>query len=307
MFRKTIAAAVTVLISVWASAQSAPMPGDHNYEFERQVYFELDKYNVDEGKFNNGFTIQSILTELERLKSIGASDIKLHIIASASLEASEAYNAQLAFNRNHAIQAHLIKNNALQGVEILTEDGIYDWSLLYRLVNTSSCPNKLEVIQLLRLTPDVITDQERKARLLAIGGGAAYRFISEKFFHYMRYANVLITANVPVDEPETIFMRDTVTVEKLDTLMFMQRDTVAIRDTVIIKDKGHKFMIGVRNNTLMDLALIPNIGLDVYIGDKISAGANWGYSWWKSDRNNLYWRTYGGDAHVDYWFNNEHK
>lgn len=307
MFRKIVTASIALMASVLISARPVPQTDGHNYEFERQVYFELDKFNVDEAKFNNASTLQSIFDELDRLRGIGATDIKVHIIASASLEASEDYNAKLAYNRNHAVQSHLITNRAMNGVEILTEDGIYDWSLLNRLVNTSSCPHKIEVMQLLRLTPDVITDQERKAKLLAIGGGAAYSFIRDRFFHYMRYANVLITANVPSDDPEIIVMRDTVTVERLDTLMFMQRDTVAIRDTVIMKDKGGKFMVGVRNNTLQDIALIPNIGLDIYVSKNVSVGANWGYSWWKSDKKNLYWRTYGGDAHVDYWFNGERK
>ena len=39
-----------------------------------------------------------------------------------------------------------------------------------------------------------------------------------------------------------------------------------------------------------------------YLGKNISVVGNWMYSWWKSDKSHWYWRIYGGDLAVRYWF-----
>lgn len=62
------------------------------------------------------------------------------------------------------------------------------------------------------------------------------------------------------------------------------------------------FYLAVENNMLYDLALVPNIGLDIYLGKNFSLAANWMYSWWKDDNIHWYWRTYGGDLGFRYWF-----
>ncbi len=62
------------------------------------------------------------------------------------------------------------------------------------------------------------------------------------------------------------------------------------------------FYMSLKNNALYDLALIPNIGAEFYLGHNFSVAANWHYAWWKSDRIHWYWRTYGGDLSLRYWF-----
>ena len=60
--------------------------------------------------------------------------------------------------------------------------------------------------------------------------------------------------------------------------------------------------MAVKNNMLYDLATVPNIGLEFYLGKNFSISGNWMYAWWKSDKIAWYWRTYGGDLAVRYWF-----
>lgn len=60
-------------------------------------------------------------------------------------------------------------------------------------------------------------------------------------------------------------------------------------------------------NALYDLALIPNIGAEIYLGYNLSLDANWHYAWWKNDSKAWYWRTYGGDASLRWWFGKQAK
>lgn len=60
--------------------------------------------------------------------------------------------------------------------------------------------------------------------------------------------------------------------------------------------------MAVKTNMLYDLAIVPNIGVEFYLGKNYSVAGNWMYSWWKSDPKAWYWRTYGGDLAVRWWF-----
>ena len=61
------------------------------------------------------------------------------------------------------------------------------------------------------------------------------------------------------------------------------------------------FYMGLKTNMLYDLATIPNLGVEFYLGKNFSIAGNWHYSWWKSDPKAWYWRTYGGDVAIRYW------
>ena len=62
------------------------------------------------------------------------------------------------------------------------------------------------------------------------------------------------------------------------------------------------FYMAAKTNMLYDLGIVPNVGVEFYLGKNFSVVGNWMYSWWKSDKAAWYWRTYGGDLAVRYWF-----
>ena len=67
------------------------------------------------------------------------------------------------------------------------------------------------------------------------------------------------------------------------------------------------YYLAVKTNMLYDLAIVPNIGVELYLGRNISVVGNWMYAWWKDDNIHWYWRTYGGDLAFRYWFGPETK
>lgn len=76
---------------------------------------------------------------------------------------------------------------------------------------------------------------------------------------------------------------------------------VIINQAAAVKEPKPFYMTA-KTNMLYDLALVPNIGLEFYLGKNFSLAGNWMYSWWKNDPKALYWRTYGGDLALKYWF-----
>ena len=61
------------------------------------------------------------------------------------------------------------------------------------------------------------------------------------------------------------------------------------------------FFWAMKTNTLYDLALIPNVGVEVYVGRQWSVAANGMYAWWSNRGSDKFWRIYGGDVEVRRW------
>lgn len=57
-----------------------------------------------------------------------------------------------------------------------------------------------------------------------------------------------------------------------------------------------------KTNMLYDLAVVPNIGLELALGKNWSVEADWMYAWWSRDISHRYWRVYGGEVGVRRWF-----
>lgn len=62
------------------------------------------------------------------------------------------------------------------------------------------------------------------------------------------------------------------------------------------------FYLAAKNNMLYDLVLVPNVGVELYLGNNISLAGNWMYAWWSKYDVHWFWKTYGGDLGVRYWF-----
>lgn len=58
---------------------------------------------------------------------------------------------------------------------------------------------------------------------------------------------------------------------------------------------------------LFDAAAIPNIGVQFYLGNHWSIAANYMHAWWSKESKHRYWRIYGADVNVKWWFGNRSK
>lgn len=283
----------SVLMAICLHAYPQHVRKEYEFSYIQRFYFKLDKYNIDETMSGNAAAVDSILYKLRYLKQIGAEGLRIHVIGSASLEASEEYNARLASNRSRAFIDYMKRFALLEGVDMHADDGVYDWNVLYDNVKVSDCPHRDELLRILEISNADINITDRKNRILALGNGTTYNYIKLRYFHLMRYASIRITADkMPVaeqpkeEEPTSVLGPGPLPPPKVEKPVH----------------KKPWLVVGVRSNMLMDAALFPNIGVEMYVSKNISVGANWMYSWWKSDKKSLYWRTYGGDIHADYWF-----
>lgn len=66
--------------------------------------------------------------------------------------------------------------------------------------------------------------------------------------------------------------------------------------------KCKPFYMAIKTNMLYDVAAVPNIGAEFYLGKNFSIAANYMHAWWSKEANNFYWRYYGADVSIRWWF-----
>lgn len=269
-------------------------------KWTRRFYFELDKYAIRYDLRGNRAMMDSTVIMLKQLlNSPDVYNVRLDITSSSSLEASDAYNTRLSGRRNAAFVSELRAHMDIPFEVLFVHDNVFDWEQLYELTAASQCPMRQQALDIIRHTPGVVdnkqTDNRRKLKLMELAEGETYRYMEKYLFSEMRNTSVTISAQrKPVAEPAPA---------QTDTIILMQTDTVVVDNFVYPPAlDGPRYVIGVKTNMLYDLSMTPNIGLELYLAPHISLGANWAYAWWNRDKSSFYWRAYGGDAELRYWF-----
>ena len=84
-------------------------------------------------------------------------------------------------------------------------------------------------------------------------------------------------------------------------------DSYGTQHEVVINQEAAKpecapFYMGIKTNMLYDLAAVPNIGAEFYLGSNFSIAANYAHAWWSKEEKGFYWRYYGAEASIRWWF-----
>ena len=157
------------------------------------------------------------------------------------------------------------------------------------------CPFRAEALALLQEICREKGDDslDPLGRLQRLRGGEPYRYMYRELFPALRRSQVEFRyrAVEPLVVHDTLWLRDTVWLH--DTVYVEVKTEVPVRKP---------FYMSLHTNMLYDLALVPNGGIEFYLGRGWSVAGNWMYAWWKSDRKHNYWRIYGGDLAVRKYF-----
>ena len=227
----------------------------------------------------------------------------VNVVGGASPEGSVAINRRLSEKRAQVLFDYFSDSFSVSDSALTFSYLGRDWNGLLELVEQDEkVPYREDVIRLVRNIIDEQNGSRPKSgdplrRLKQLRGGKPYLYMYRELFPALRASTLLLSyERVPSPvyiEPEQVY------IEPVDTV---EVDTVPV-DTVVVEEKHCRpFYMDIRTNMLYDVAAVPNIGVEFYLGKNISVGANWQYAWWKTDRKHRYWRTYGGDVNVRWWF-----
>lgn len=89
-----------------------------------------------------------------------------------------------------------------------------------------------------------------------------------------------------------------------DSLSLAASQPYTIYDIEADEDKCDccPYYLALRTNLLYNALLVPNLGVECYMGGNVSVAFSWMHAWWKTDRKHYYWRTYGGELEIRKWF-----
>ena len=275
-----------------------------------KIYFRQSRINYVPTLHGN----QSALDKIADSLAIVGGDTSLyrlrriHVVGAASPEGSIRFNKWLSEQRAATLFNYLTPNGTfLTSVadSVKTHEFLgRDWRGLLRMVqNDYNTPSRDEVIALLNdiISTDgaVIDGVDPLIRLKRLAGGKPYLYMYRKMFPELRASKVVLwfdrvpnPFNAPSIAPRLAPL----------SLSYAPVPEISVNAVPQLRKAPSPFYMSLRTNMLYDLGLVPNIGADFYLSKNFSLSAFWTYAWWKTDRKHWYWRTYGGDVALRYWF-----
>lgn len=228
---------------------------------------------------------------------------KILVVGGASPEGSVKLNKWLSEKRAGVLFDYLSRYASLPDPLKTSEFLGRDWNGLIHLVqNDPKVPYKKETLALLRnITDEVqgkaVSKGNHLSRIQRLRGGVPYWYMYKNLFPQLRASRLYLWY-------EKVSATPPVLLTKVEDFI-PPTDNITIHDTIYVQVPWcpeKPFYMGVRTNILYDALLVPNVGVEYYLGRDWSIVADWMYGWWKKDQSHWYWRAYGGSLVLRKWF-----
>ncbi len=280
----------------------------HEVRDSVKIYFRQGKIDLVPSLKENQSSLDRIADSLRIAYSDSIYRLqKILVVGGASPEGSVKFNKWLSEKRGGVLFDYLSRYGDLPDSMKTTEFLGRDWNGLIDLVqNDPDVPYRDETLTTLRSIADELhkgtpTKTDPLLRIKRLRGGVPYIYMythhfpalraSRLYLWYEKVLNPAVAAPVAETNAEVL-------VAPKDTVYVVTHDTVYIH----VPCPERRFYMDISTNMLYDALLVPNIGVEFYIGKDWSVKADWMYGWWKRDTNHWYWRAYGGDIAVRKWF-----
>lgn len=269
-----------------------------------EVYFRQRSSLWDAQYKDNGKNLEAFI---ERFSKLYNSDqmkriSKIHIVATCSPEGFYSYNSQLAARRAESMRKVLGEYIDLPDSVIVENPVAINWDGLRKMVMADpEVPHREEVLDIIDNSPELFVNDEgktlelRKQRLLWRFDGKAWEYMYEKFYPSLRSFNLQIVVDLENYKPAIADVNQITGKIQQQTCT---ADLLPLPPHPICDEpegESPTFRLAAKTNLLSDLALIPNVGLELHLGKGFSMEANYMHAWWHSDPYHWYWRTYGAE------------
>ena len=271
-----------------------------------KIYFHKGRTEIDLSLRDNRRSLEKISRRiLEYRPDTAFSICKIMVVGAASPEGSIELNRRLSELRAKRLFDHVCGYSPLPDTLKTSVFVGRDWRGLLRLVeNDPGMPGKSETVELLQ---GIVSEVEASGNgenkineLKRLRYGIPYRYMYRNLFPDLRASCLYIW----YESKRKSFPAMQVISHLHDTLYLPCTLSPFGGETGGFQsgEKHGPFYMAVKTNMLYDALLVPNIGVEFYVGKNWSLAGNWMYAWWKSDRHHNYWRLYGGDLEVRRWF-----
>lgn len=295
-----------------------------------RILFRQNLSTLDLQYMGNRLNLRHFADQLEQLEQNPHVSISSILIeASASPEGTYQNNRQLAIRRAERTR-QLLKDMAPRlKSPILIRPKTIDWDELVRLVQADpNVPYRNEVLRVLRTS----SEYDKKPNLQTLRDGKPWKYMYTHLFPEMRYGELLI-CDFRVNYATLDSLRTSGSLDPLCQVQILPTGIKELKDlkgaqihgdlddlnisnnplsgklpplissTATAQNSSYTPFYSLNTNMLHDLLLVPNIGAEVYEPNtRLALALNWWYSWWKNDSWKWYWRYYGGDLAMRWYF-----
>ena len=278
-----------------------------------EVFFRQGQSVWLPGYMGNEESLKNFLNRFQQLHSDKLFNriSKIHIAAGCSPEGSWAKNQNLSKRRADVMRGVLKSYIPLPDSVIVVDSRGINWAELRNLVvSDSKMPYKDEVLNHLDNSPEIVERADgkivetRKLRLMYLGDGIPWKYMYNKFFPVLRSFNLSIV--VEWEKLEAVKLE--IKKEEVDTIPAIAHTINPPLEYEYVlypreeEEHPRPFYMSLKTNLLYDLALVPNAGIEFYLGNNWSVNGNYMHAWWKNDAIHWYWRIYGGELGLKKWF-----
>lgn len=268
-----------------------------------KVNFKQSHFDIDRNYEYNGKRIDSLLN------LISSDSIWLHLKSvevrgSASPEGSIQFNRYLSEKRAHAIFEIFNKSNLVNDSMVSFTFLGRDWEgLKDQVINDMNTPHRDEVIRFIENINQENCDSRTADPVIALKslyGGKPYKYMYDNFFPNLRFSQIILEydAEYPQlisSQPELLSIDPKSATDICLPSLHIQTDSGTVCE-------HRSLYVDIKTNLLYDVALLPNVGAEFFIGRNWSLTADWMYGWWDRDKSHYYWRAYGGWIGLRRWF-----
>lgn len=252
-----------------------------------KLYFQQGYDTLSSSFRDNGIRFDSLLHHTRLFNKESEHRLRqVCIVSGASPEGGTEINRYLSDRRGIAARTYLKEKLALDTCFFKMESRGVDWIGLTGQIAMSDMPHRTEVLDILYNTPEwVIRDgaivDSRKNRLQRLYGGRVWRYMEKFFFPELRRTKILF-----VYEPCSVgILKPGMAIPIYRSLFNDSTGSISTPLSIPLQPVepigGRSIYIGLKTNLLYCVALVPNLGMEFYLGKGWSAGGSWMYAWWK--------------------------
>lgn len=285
------------------------------------LHFRIGQSTIIAQYAENDIAGDTIINAIRRYNAMG-SDFSVDIIGLSSPDGGQARNRQLALERADNSRNYIeSRTHDIGKIKFTLRNGGINWKGLRAILQgANDFAGRSDALALLdEILPDGTLPEIKIDQLKRLNGGAVWNRLYTDFFPDLRKALVTVYSPPRTGSPSGLIavyeeavdtnLRSTAVSELVvDTVTAVRTEIVENLDSIepepsctIETPAQRPFYMSLGTNMLYDALLLPNIGIEFYLGKHWSVNADWIYGWWSNKKHHRYWRAYGGDIGVRYW------
>lgn len=307
---------ISMLLSLWTDsvyARTIEYEAKRDTTLDMMIYFDRNAREINKDYMENSKTIALLDSLLAN--PVHAENIDSIILASpASNDGNAEHGISLASGRCEKVKALLCgKYPGVSASRISIRKGREYWSALRELITDDlAVPDREDVLALM----DYHYNNPVKMQdfLQHLDAGIPYRYISSRLLPKLRRTEIKICLSYPEVTAGKKVTTELATVIEATEFIPIDQETAIVagaeeKTQPAIKPekkkaKEHKednTVLALKNNLLYDLALAPNIEIEVPVGKRWSVNAEYKCPWWSMSSKEICYQLLSGGIESRFW------